>query len=187
MNLILGTANFGNPGYGKSLGHDECFKILDRAKELGVWAVDTARSYGDSEDIILDWDGGLKIFSKYKGKEKYPEYADYVLLHNENEIGCGMENDGASLYSLKFAKEIHYPDWIQAPLNPINYEFLPYAKYEKFIARSIFCGGKLQKGDFETVAKLVFGFLKSHGVMNVCFGVESMEELELIVGVVNEK
>ena len=187
MNLILGAANFGND-YGKRLEQDECFAILNRAKSLGIWAVDTAQSYGDSANIIQGWGGGLKIFSKYKRGETYPAYADYVLLHDEKDVNSiDMENDGASLYDPKLAKAIHYPSWIQGPLNPLNLSFLYYAGYERFIARSVFCGGRLQRSNQEDIATLIFGFLKSHCVKQVVIGVESITELENIVRIAFEK
>ena len=52
----LGTWQFGEPGWGwgKELGHEEAFRIVDRALELGVNFFDTAGVYGDgrSEEIL---------------------------------------------------------------------------------------------------------------------------------------
>lgn len=184
MNLILGTANFGND-YGKRMNREECYRVLDIAKSLGVWAVDTAESYGESSNIIREWNGGLKIFSKYKKGEEYPFYADYVLNHDESKRM--FYADGTSFYTRSMVGWTDTFKWIQAPFNPLFYDFKDLAHKKKFIARSIFCGGRMQKGDAETTARLVFGFLRSHGVQNVVFGVESVKELELIVRVSHEK
>ena len=43
MNLILGTANFGNNYKGLNLPEGECFAIMDKAWELGIRTIDTAR------------------------------------------------------------------------------------------------------------------------------------------------
>lgn len=180
MNLILGTANFGN-AYGKRIEKYECFKILDRAKELGVWAVDTAQSYGKSPDIIQEWGRGLLIFSKYKGNEEYPVYADCVLLHDEFDVFRRPElrRDGVSTYNSHLYDET---GWIQAPFNPLNLTYQYLAKKPLFIARSIFLGGKFYgDADRAAIARVTFGFLRSHEVKNVVFGVESIEDLETIV------
>jgi len=53
--LTLGTANFGLT-YGiannRMLSEGEAFAILERAGELGVSSVDTARAYGDAERVL---------------------------------------------------------------------------------------------------------------------------------------
>jgi aryl-alcohol dehydrogenase-like predicted oxidoreductase len=53
--LILGTANFGLT-YGiannKMLSEKEAFAILEKAVEVGVCCVDTARGYGDAEKVL---------------------------------------------------------------------------------------------------------------------------------------
>ena len=184
MNLILGTANFGND-YGKRLEKEECFRILDRAKELGVWAIDTAQSYGNSPNIIQEWNGGLKIFSKMNVNEEYPSYANYILAHNQKESHpLGRKLHGTSYYTTDI---VSIYGFIQAQFNPIDFSFKDWANQERFIARSIFCGGKLQRGNNEDTARLVFGFLKSHDVKNCVFGVESIEELELNMRIANEK
>lgn len=163
MNLILGTANFCND-YGKRLEKDECFKILDRAKELGIDTLATAFDYG----IEIAVEHGLwNLIHKYEpGKIRFGK------------------RDGLSLDVLD--RPIPSDTLLMAPFNPLNYSFRALASQDSFIARSIFCGGKLQRSHPEDVARLVFGFLKSHEVRNAVFGVESIEELELIVKVANE-
>lgn len=166
MNLILGTANFCRD-YGKRLEKDECFKLLDRAKELGIKTVATAFDYGME---VVDEYGWMDRIHKVKPKE--------------------IEWDGYSGISIDYVSELcEYvkPSIIMAPFNPLDTRFKPLVYDENFIVRSIFCGGKLQRSHPEDVARLVFGFLKSHEVKNAVFGVESIEELELIVRVANEK
>lgn len=162
MNLILGTSNFMRD-YGKRLEKDECFKLLDRAKELGIKTVATAFDYG--MDIVVEhglWD----IVYKYEhGKIRWGQLSGFSLDNPETFLG-GL---------------------VMAPFNPLDLRFKYTASEEFFIARSIFCGGKLQRSNKEDIARLCFGFLKSHDVKNAVFGVESIEELELNVMVANEK
>lgn len=161
MNLILGTANFCRD-YGKSLNRDECFEILKRAEELGIKTVATAFDYG--KDVIDDY-GWKDIIHKYEpGKIRWGQLEGVTL--DEFKIHTGL---------------------MMAPLNPLNRDFLYTASEDWFIARSIFCGGSLQRSHPEDIARLCFGFLKSHKVKNAVVGVESVFELELIVRVANEK
>ena len=163
MNLILGTANFCND-YGKRLEKDECFKILDRARELGIKTLATAFDYGK------------EIADKYGWVDRVHKYEPGKIRWND------LHGVSADEYDWHIDSEL-----LMAPFNPLNYSFRPWVSSEFFIARSIFCGGKLQRSNKEDVARLVFGFLKSHYVKNCVFGVESIEELELNVRVVNEK
>lgn len=54
--LVLGTAQFGlNYGISNTCGkvsESEVIKILDKAGSAGVFMLDTAASYGDSEAIL---------------------------------------------------------------------------------------------------------------------------------------
>lgn len=163
MQLILGTANWCRPGYGKELGRDECFRLMDRAKELGVKTLATAFDYG--KDVADEWG-----------------WEDRVHKFAPEEI----EWRGIRGYTLDFPRDVGGKALVMAPFNPINYMFKPWVKNDGFIARSLFCGGWLQRSNKEDVARLVFGFLKSHGVKNAVFGVESIEELELNVRVARE-
>ena len=164
MNIILGTANWCRHGYGKELGRDECFRIMDRAKELGIKTLATAFDYGKD---VADEYGWVDRVHKYE-----PRKIEWDGLH-----GISIDE-----YDWRIKSEL-----LMAPFNPLNHEFVEYTKGDFFIARSIFCGGKLQRSHPEDVARLVFGFLKSHDVKNAVFGVESIEELELNVRVANEK
>ena len=57
--ITLGSAQFGTPyGIANTSGQPseaEAFAILDRAVELGVNTIDTARGYGTSENVIGKW------------------------------------------------------------------------------------------------------------------------------------
>lgn len=164
MNLILGTANFCKD-YGKRLEKDECFRILDRAKELGIKTVATAFDYG--KDVVDEY-GWVDRVHKYEPKKlKWGELYGSTIDTPLNR---------PSLYF----------NILMAPFNPFDYSFNLVAAHPHFIARSIFCGGRLQRSHPEDVARLCFGFLKSHDVKNAVFGVESIEELELNVRIANE-
>jgi hypothetical protein len=163
MNLILGTANWNRPGYGKELSKDECFKLMDRAKELGIKTLATAFDYG--KDVADEYGWEDRIHKVSPGEIEWMGYSGKSLDSPETYIG-GL---------------------IMAPFNPLDYRFKATSSADFFIARSIFCGGRLQRSNKEDIARLVFGFLKSHEVKNAVFGVESIEELELIVRVANEK
>lgn len=168
MNLILGTANFDREGYGKKLEKDECFKLLDRAKELRIETVATAFDYGI--DIVGDY-GWKNVIHKRRDGEIFWEGNGISGLTLDSNLKADVALDSGIL---------------MAPLNPLNLSFLPWANHHRFIARSIFCGGRLQRSHPEDIARLVFGFLKSHDVKNACFGVESIEELELIVEIARQ-
>lgn len=162
MNLILGTANFNRP-YGMAMDRQTCLNVLNRAEALGIRTIATAFDYGVE---IADEYGWVDRIHKYE-----PEHITWRGRY-------GMTVDSMPCFM---------GELLMGPFNPLNYEFRACVSSENFIARSIFCGGKLQRSHPEDVARLVFGFLKSHDVKNAVFGVESIEELELIVRVANEK
>ncbi len=74
--LVIGTANFGLR-YGiandKKLSPEEAFAILDYAHSQGVEWIDTARAYGDAENVVGEFfekrGKVLKVISKLPGKE----------------------------------------------------------------------------------------------------------------------
>lgn len=169
MHLILGTANWARDGYGKRLEKDECFKILDQAKALGIKTVATAFDYGIEVVREYGWEDVLHKCEPWK-----------ISWNGASGVTLDRIIPGTSLL---------VPTLLMAPLNPLDYSFLPISNHRDvtFIARSIFCGGKLQRSNKEDVARLCFGFLKSHDVKNAVFGVESIEELELNVRIANEK
>lgn len=66
--LVLGTASFGQPyglgqaGQGSGLSPEAIDRLLDHAHTRGVAALDTARGYGPSEQIIGAWMAKKSIF-----------------------------------------------------------------------------------------------------------------------------
>src|SRR3989304_4888175 len=56
--LVLGTANFGLD-YGianrRRLSREEIHNILEYARSHGVWGIDTAKAYGDAENIMGEY------------------------------------------------------------------------------------------------------------------------------------
>ena len=144
MNLILGTATFGND-YGRRLEKEECFEILDRAQELGVWGIDTASGYGQSEEIIHEWINQKKdkpknemvIFSKYPSS-KFSGMAKVMLLHDEKQVIGSGNWAGCSFYTPEllslYKRNIQ---WYQCPFNPMNLTFKQWAHEPGFIAWSV--------------------------------------------------
>ena len=74
----LGTAQFGmNYGVANTTGRtsdNEAFEILDYAKKLKINTIDTAKAYGESEDVLgkyflnaneKEWDVVTKVSSNY--------------------------------------------------------------------------------------------------------------------------
>lgn len=91
--LILGSANFGLQ-YGiankRKLDKDEVFEILDKASVQGIWGIDTARGYGNAENVIGEYFARhgktLNIITKLSQKEynSEKEVEDEVILSMEN-------------------------------------------------------------------------------------------------------
>lgn len=104
--IVIGTANFGSP-YGvankRKLSRDEVFEILNYAHVQGAWGVDTAKAYGDAENVIGEFFAKhgkvFKVITKFPKKEyKKPKdvedavfqslknmnigYIDFILLHS---------------------------------------------------------------------------------------------------------
>ncbi len=55
---VLGSANFGlayGIANGKKLSRAEVFTILESAQSVGVWGLDTAKVYGDAEQVIGEY------------------------------------------------------------------------------------------------------------------------------------
>ncbi|HAZ10362.1 MAG TPA: aldo/keto reductase [Candidatus Omnitrophica bacterium] len=105
--LIIGSANFGLK-YGvannKRLTKKDIFEILRYAKKLGVFGIDTAKGYGNAEEIVGDYlklqrEKSFKIITKilhkdYKGVQSVKDEVrdslkklnvkciDFLLLHS---------------------------------------------------------------------------------------------------------
>jgi len=94
-NVVLGTQDFG-----VYIDEEECFRILDRAVELGVNFIDTANSYGirggnfgTSETIIGNW---LKL---------HPENRKKVIINTKCYYKLGDDSYGINdCDSLSYSK-----------------------------------------------------------------------------------
>lgn len=95
--LTLGTANFGLP-YGiannRMLTEKEAFAILEKAVDLGVSSVDTARGYGDAEKVLG------KFFAQH-GKvfeivSKLPDGEYRTPDDVRRQVDASLENLGVS-------------------------------------------------------------------------------------------
>lgn len=95
--LSLGTAQLGmNYGIANTHGQpslDESFAILDAALEAGITSLDTARDYGNSEDVIgaflRQYKGERPFITtkiwKFQG-ETYADVEKYVVTEMENSL-----------------------------------------------------------------------------------------------------
>lgn len=93
--LVLGTANFGLT-YGiannRMLSEREAFTILEKAAELGVSCVDTARGYGDAEKVLGNFFRGHgKVFDVVT---KLPDEEYQVAEDVERQIKKSLKNLG---------------------------------------------------------------------------------------------
>ncbi|OHE57479.1 MAG: hypothetical protein A2Z47_04435 [Thermodesulfovibrio sp. RBG_19FT_COMBO_42_12] len=91
--LIIGTANFGLE-YGiagrKKLGTNEISKILEYTSEHGIWGLDTARAYGDAEEIIGNY--FIKHGNVFRLISKLPK-KEYVSVKDvEDEVYGSLSN-----------------------------------------------------------------------------------------------
>lgn len=102
----LGTAQFGmDYGIANSAGrpsNDEVFEILNYAKKLKINTLDTAKAYGDSENVLgkylsdaneNEWDVITKVSSNYgnvinqidQSFKKLTKYPSAVLAHSKED------------------------------------------------------------------------------------------------------
>ncbi len=93
--LVLGTANFGLT-YGiannRMLSEKEAFAILEKALEVGVSGVDTARGYGDAEKVLgRFFRGHGKVFNVVT---KLPDGEYRVAGDVERQITTSLEHLG---------------------------------------------------------------------------------------------
>ena len=93
--LVLGTANFGLT-YGiannRMLSEEEAFAILEKAAEVGVCCVDTARGYGDAEKVIGRF---FRVYGKiFDVVTKLPDQEYLVAEDVEKQIETSLENLG---------------------------------------------------------------------------------------------
>ena len=126
FNMIgLGTAQFGmNYGIANTSGrtsYNEAFEILDYAKKLKINTLDTAKSYGESEDVLgkyflnaneKEWEVVTKVSSNYgsvinqikQSYKKITKYPSAVLAHSKEDYL--NEQFFCQLISLKEKKNI---------------------------------------------------------------------------------
>ena len=83
MKLVLGAVQFGLD-YGISntngkIGEDQAFKILDFAWQSGINTLDTAASYGDSEQVI----GKLSNRNKWNFITKIPHFSGQKISKDQ--------------------------------------------------------------------------------------------------------
>ena len=110
--IVLGTAHFGlDYGIHNERGKvppEEVFKILNRAHESGMYYMDTATVYGDSEKVIGQYhkkfDKAFKVISK-------------ISTDNESEVEAQVSNSqtNLNLTSLYGYLIHHYDDYIKYP------------------------------------------------------------------------
>jgi aryl-alcohol dehydrogenase-like predicted oxidoreductase len=200
---MLGGAAFGNEYKGLKLDKDKCFAIMDKAWELGIRTIDTARGYGDSEEIIADWchDRGkrLLVYTKGRSKEDFDRSTEILgklihakLWHNyttDDEIDCQI--DGVSCYDSEWFDLMHQTDIsiIQVPWNIIDRQNTMAAKMAhdyglEAICRSIFIRGEAFK--MADIAGRPFWTWCLQDIPEFDYaiiGVDSAEQLEEIMNV----
>ncbi len=136
--LCLGTAQFGlNYGITNFLGKvdiEEIFAILRFAKSRGIKYIDTAHSYGNSQEILGRYmveNGAFQIISKLSPQDKILDKDD-LLFTWENEF----QN---TLSSLKLRKInsflLHRASDLQAPFGELLLEWINTLKERKLISR----------------------------------------------------
>ena len=203
MNFMLGTANFGNNYKGLNLPEGECFAIMDKAWELGIRTIDTARGYGDSEKIIAKWINStgkrFKVYTKGRSEDDFKRSEDILgmaihakLWHNYaygDEITCQI--DGVSCYDMEWFDLMHQTDIsiIQVPWNIIdrrNYVAAAMARDYglQAICRSIFIRGEAFK--MADIAGRPFWHWCLQGLPDFDYaivGVDSAQQLEEIMSV----
>lgn len=91
--LVVGTANFGLP-YGiarhKKLDRGEALSILECARAHGVWGVDTAKAYGDAEQVVGDF--FARYGKTFKVIDKLPHREYKSARDVEEEIFDSLKN-----------------------------------------------------------------------------------------------
>jgi aryl-alcohol dehydrogenase-like predicted oxidoreductase len=165
MKWILGTANFGNMYKDLMVGNKMAVSILDKAWELGIRDIDTARTYGMSENMIGDyirWTGRkFRVWTKGRSAEDYEESKKELglvphafLWHNWEETDeVNINIDGISCYDAinwRRAHNRHNIGILQVPWNIIdrrNEWQVEFARQYSVttVARSIFIRGEAFK------------------------------------------
>ena len=150
MKLCLGTANFGNEYNGVKLNKKEIYYMLDMAKEAGIEYIDTAKAYGESEDILFSYlylyIDRFKIITKTQGQIPLDRNYHAVLAHGIEYINPKV--NGASVY-------LPHEAVLAAQLSNIKYIQIPYSAFDNIIDCSIFYG-LTKKNGIKVFARSVF-------------------------------
>jgi aryl-alcohol dehydrogenase-like predicted oxidoreductase len=194
MKLALGTASWGQP-YGIAQKRAaEIPRILQTARECGIYLIDTAPAYQctfDAYDFDIvtktPWDGG--------------QY--YAVLIHEDSIKPMMtllkakqdgiiEKAGVSVYTPEqLERALKYPiDIVQIPLSIVDGRFLPYLPMlrERGIeihARSVFLQGVLLMDDPPFLKEQVKQIRKRGNPVDVCLGYVMAQDVDAVVVGVN--
>jgi len=194
IRLILGTANFGNKyGISGGLSKTESHKILDAAWEMGIIWLDTARSYGGSEEIIGKHNKPWRVISKGDTPEDYWVSVHLLQLKLRlylNHHGRSLPSEicrGYSVYNLSEVKggtgSYHFP------LNLMDQRCGKIAPRfpDLRIARSVFIQGQAWR--IPPIMGIPFAHLCWQFVINhsnvdmITFGVDSITQLEEILNI----
>lgn len=209
--LMLGTANFGNEYKGVFIGRDTAYKILKKAWELGIRDIDTARSYGESEQIIgeyIKFSGRkFRVWTKGRSEEDkeiseetlgLPPHAWLIHNYKKNDpyfpgcsgVSCYGDEWKYAAQELFYTKNEHYQyQYVQVPWNILDrrHSNTPHeARGVELgsIARSIFIRGEAFKMPY--LAGVPFWHWCLQDVPDfdyIIVGVDSPHQLEEIVRV----
>ena len=189
--LCLGTASFGMaypPGSSSPRPtHAESAEMLRYAYGRGVRWFDTARAYGDAEDICVSCLAPSVVVTKTA-----PDLREWVrtdcgmlLLHNPHESDMDIPADGVSVYSPKGACVAIQSgfDYIQIPYHVLDQRHAKAGVFEAakaasctVMARQPFARGEALRAGFSVEDCLRFALASPADL--VVFGVSSMAQLQ---------
>ncbi len=187
--LILGTAEFGHPGYPK-MAIKEAKAILALAREGGINMIDTAPSY-NCEELIAKEAKGFCIYTKTRDWKVNLNWGDNelrgILYHygyDEAEIDLPYVhrwvNLGVSVYKPE-QLPVNVQRIIQVPFNIENQTFKGvFVDYRTVFVRSVFNRGEALKGH---TVKECLDFVKGFRPDGVIVGVQTAKEFEDILKV----
>lgn len=133
--LGLGTVQFGlDYGFTKKKTQDEVDEILDFANKNGITLIDTARSYGDSEEkigrFISNSNNNFIIATKLE-KIDYKESQDKNLLESKVYTSIEKSLQSLNIKSIDILQIHQTEDFVLN--NPILWDIITQAKNEKLI------------------------------------------------------
>lgn len=162
--MILGTANFGNEYKGLRLDYKASSAILDKARELGIWNLDCARSYGTAEQFIATYcqeTGSMfQVYTKGRSRDDYERSRQILggnlwrwLYHmrgfNQEWFDFPDIIDGVSCYGDEWraVQKIRPLEILQVPWNIIDRRHTKtvveaHLQEIKVFARSLFIRGE---------------------------------------------